>query len=220
MDGRGRVHETWEGLRLTAVNGGQTKGPLIESLLVPYIERRVRELIPGSDISVALIRDGEADRQTRTARALSVALGEDCEVFRRPDGKPEVGGKRSVSAAHHEDLTLAVAGSGAIGCDLEPLVDRPPCVWRALLGDERIALVQVIERRANENPVASATRVWAASECLKKAGVMVNAPFVFLSSEKDSWVLFSAGHFRILTYVAQATGKEEKVVVAILARGV
>ena len=168
MDAQGEVHERWEGLRLTAVNGGQIKKPSIESLLGPFIERRVKELIPSSDISVTLVRDSGADRQDRSARAIKMSLGAQTEVFRRPDGKPEVAGERSVSAAHYQDLTLAVAGTGPIGCDLEPVSDRPPCVWRTLLGDARLELVPVVERRANENPDVSATRVWAAGECLKR----------------------------------------------------
>lgn len=214
---QGDVVERWEGLRLTAVTGGQVKGPWIESLLGPYLERRVKDLIPTSDISVALVRDSETDRQERSARAINISLGEQTEVFKRPNGKPEVDGQRSVSAAHHQDLTLAVAGPGPIGCDLEPVADRPPCVWRALLGDERIALVQLVERRASENPVVSATRVWAASECLKKAGATVNAPLVFVSSSSDGWVLLSSADFKIATYAAQIRVAASKVVIAILA---
>jgi enediyne polyketide synthase len=165
---------------------------------------------------VTLVRDGEADRQERSVRAIKLSLGEQTEVFKRPDGKPEVNGERSVSAAHHQALTLGIAGKGPIGCDLEPVSDRPSDVWRALLGDERTALAQVVERRAKENAVASATRVWAASECLKKAGAMINAPLIFESSASDGWVLLKSGDFKIATYSAQIRTEASKVVIAIL----
>ncbi len=218
MDAEGSVHERWDGLRLKAVSNRPINGPWIESLLGPHIERRVRELIPGSEISVALVQDDEIERQARSTRALSMLLGEDGAVLRRPDGKPEVAGELDVSAAHHANLTLAVAGPGPVGCDLEQVLDRAPSVWRALLGDERIKLAQLIALRSDENPETSATRVWATSECLKKAGAMMNAPLVLVSSSADGWVLLSSGRFKIVTYMVQLRNREDRLIVAVLSR--
>src|SRR6185312_6072424 len=118
-------------------------------------------------------------------------------ILKRSDGKPEVADGRAVSAAHHDHLTLAVAGPERIGCDLEEVLYRPPGLWRALIGDVGIAMVQLHQRQVNESSETSATRVWAAKECLKKAGAMVNAPLALVSTSKDGWVILSSGLFTI-----------------------
>jgi enediyne polyketide synthase len=212
----GLVHERWRGLKLHAV-GEPNPGPRLEALLGPYLERRVREFIQDSDISIVLRRDQSEDRKTRSDRAIQKAVGRRIGVTRRPDGKPEVRAPREISAAHNGDTTIAVAASKPVGCDLELVADRPPCVWRALLGDARIELAQLIERRARENPVISATRVWSAGEALKKVGAMITAPLLFVSAPEEGWVLLSSGKFKVATYATQLTEREGKFVIAVLA---
>ena len=85
---------------------------------------------------------------------------------------------------------MAVAGSRPVGCDFELVEDRSPSVWRALLGDVRIELAQLIEHRTRESGVISATRVWSAGEALKKVGAMITAPLVFVSATATT-ALFS-----------------------------
>jgi enediyne polyketide synthase len=211
----GLVREHWRGLKLQAV-GEPVAGPQHEALLRPYLERRVREFISGSDVSIVLLRDDSPDRQVRSDRAIQTVLGMPVTVTRRPDGKPDAHGGRAVSAAHCGDFTLAVAGSKPVGCDLELVEDRPPCVWRALLGDVRIELAQLIERRTRENPIVSATRVWSATEALKKVGALVTAPLVFVSATTDGWVSLSSGKFEVLTYATELGGREGKFVIAVL----
>lgn len=211
----GLVREHWRGLKLQAV-GEPVASPQHEALLRPYLERRVREFISGSDVSIVLQRDESPDRQVRSDRAIQTALGMPVVVTRRPDGKPDAHGGRAVSAAHCGDLTLAVAGSKSVGCDLETVEDRPPCVWRALLGDVRIELAQLIGRRTRENPIVSATRVWSATEALKKVGALITAPLVFVSATADGWVSLSSGKFEVLTYATQLGGREGKFVIAVV----
>lgn len=212
----GGVLESWDGLQLTAIEARQIDQAWVEPLLSPYLERCFRDLFPSSDVSVALVRDKDADRQARSAKAIRMLLSEESEILRRPDGKLEVAGERSVSTSHHGDLTLAIAGMGQVSCDIEPVVERPPYLWQALLGKERIRLAQFIERSAYENSLNGATRVWAAGECLKKAGALIAAPLTFLSSKADGWVLLSSGQLRIATYAAQIQNESKKIIIAIL----
>lgn len=216
-DSDGNTIERWEGLHLIAVSQRSTSAPWASALLAPYLERRVGELIPEADVCVALVRDERIDRSERSSRAFRVLLRGDALVLKRPDGKPEVADGREVSAAHNDNLTLAVAGLERIGCDVEEAVYRPPCVWRALIGDEGIALVQLMQRKVAENGDISATRIWAARECLKKAGALVNAPLVFVSKSPDGWVMLSSGVFSIATYKTQLRDCKGIFVVAILA---
>ncbi|HEU4509653.1 MAG TPA: type I polyketide synthase [Pyrinomonadaceae bacterium] len=213
----GLVHERWRGLKLQAV-GAPIPSPRQEALLGPYLERRVRELIPGSDVAIVLQRDNSEDRQTRSDRAIQTAVGMRTAVSRRPDGKPEVRARREVSAAHNGDLTIAVAGPKPVGCDLELVAERTPFVWRGLLGDERNELAQLVARRAQENGAVSATRIWSASEAMKKAGAMITAPLIFVSSTDDGCVLLSSGSFKILTYATELREREGVFVIAVLSQ--
>lgn len=218
-DADGLLSERWDGLRLKAVSENVVHGPWVEALLGPYVERCVRELIPGSDISVALLRDGKLDRRERSDKAIQMALGKDVLVSRRPDGKPEVNGGRAVSASHTGDLTLGLAGSKSVSCDVEPVVNRSAPEWVDLLGKDRYELAIFISRTTNESERVSATRVWTASECLKKIGAMAAAPLVFHDSPGDEWILFSSGHLIIASYVPQIRGRDGQFALAVISIG-
>ena len=243
----GSVQERWEGLRLRKVADMAPQRAWVAPLLGPYIERRLRELIPGSAVSVAVTQESETkitpsplegeggsaggasrrlDERVRTGRrvasdwAIQQALGAPLSIRRRPDGRPEVAGHQEVelSAAHAGELTLAVAGPGPIACDLEPVVAKPAFVWQDLLGPERFALVETIAKEAGEDVDTAAARVWAAAECLKKAGAPINAPLRFVSSLEDGWVRLSSRSLTIVTAVAPTRGVEGRVVLAVLTR--
>jgi enediyne polyketide synthase len=103
---------------------------------------------------------------------------------------------------------MAVAGPEQVGCDAEPVAARSPSVWRELLGQDRFSLAELIAREAKEDGDRSATRVWAAIECLKKAGAAVNSPLVLESTTTDGWVLLAAGPLIVTTFVASVKAAE------------
>lgn len=215
----GSVREHWEGLRLQAVENLSLPDPLPVSLLGAYIQRRVQEVVPGSSLSVAVWQDGQTDRPSRTDRAFQMALGRKAIIIRRADGKPEVAAVEGteVSASHAHDLTLAVAGKGSLGCDIEFVCDRPSDTWLDLLGEERLGLAHVISDRFGEELEVSATRVWTASECLRKAGESINAPMILSSSGTESgWVQLSSGRLVIATVLIRVCGSRNLLVVGVL----
>lgn len=213
----GSVRGRWEGLQLRAISDASPPAFWTDALLCTYLERRVQELSNDCSISVAMVRDGDAERRARSDLAIRLALGEEVAILRRADGKPEVEGAREVSAAHAGDLTLAVAGSGPLGCDLEPVMNRPASVWLDLLGQNRYELAGFIARTANENLAVSATRVWAASECLKKIGAAIDAPLLLnASATADGWLVLSSGNFLIVTYPSQIKNHEAQLMIAVL----
>ncbi len=222
MGADGYIYERLEGVQLRVVEKMSPRTPWIEPLLGPYIERRIRELIPGSAVHVAVSLEVEAKGRLRSDRTICQALGKTVPVHRRPDGKPEVAGEVAgdeeitVSAAHTGDLTLAVAGVGPIGCDVEPVVVRPASIWRDLLGQDRFYLMEFMAKEVGEDQGTSATRVWAASECLKKAGAMANTPLTLSSLTEDGWVQMVAGAQTIATHVAPTRGTEGMLVLAVL----
>src|SRR4030095_2524286 len=138
-DVEGHLLERWERLHFRVVSGTDFKGPWPEGLLTPYVERRLLELMPGVEVSVAFERNGGSDRRDRSTRTMESALGT-CEIVRRTNGKPEACDGRFVSASHSGNLTMAVAGRAPVGCDLELVMTRPPEIWCDLLGVERFKL--------------------------------------------------------------------------------
>ncbi|HEY4593976.1 MAG TPA: SDR family oxidoreductase, partial [Thermoanaerobaculia bacterium] len=190
----GELRESWQGLKLRAVDRIAPPESWTAALLAPYVERRLQELLPGSDVRISLGADGGAG------------------LHHRPDGAPEGG----ISRSHSGDLVLSVTGDGRIGCDLEPVAERPAEVWRDLLGAERSRLAELIARERGETFGAAATRVWAAAESLVKAGVPQGAPLTLEPGGDGGWLLLRSGALRIGTLVAPVRELKASAALAVL----
>ncbi|HEX7185862.1 MAG TPA: SDR family NAD(P)-dependent oxidoreductase [Thermoanaerobaculia bacterium] len=195
----GEVRERWEGLRLRAIDRVSPPPSWRAGLLATHVERRLQEILPGSGLRVALEAGGDS------GPTVSRLLGGNGALRHRPDGKPEA----RVSVSHAGGLVFAVTGEGRIGCDLEPVAARPEQVWRDLLGEERFHLAELIAGERGEDRDAAATRVWAATEGLKKAGAPHGAPLLLESLEApegegrgDGWLLLRSGRLRIGSLLA------------------
>ncbi|HEY0636181.1 MAG TPA: polyketide synthase dehydratase domain-containing protein, partial [Pseudonocardiaceae bacterium] len=222
-DREGTVVERWEGLRLHAVRKKDGGGPWVAPLLGSYLERSLGDLV-GADVHVAVEPHGtEAlgveERRAHTAVAAGRALGRKVTVRYRPDGRPEVDGDRAISASHAPGLTLVVAGTGTVGCDVEPVVERSAADWEGLLGGHH-ALAGVVAKELGEGLDAAATRVWSAIECLQKAGVVpAGAPLTLTPERRDVWTVFASGSLRIATLVTTLRDATDPVVLAVLTDG-
>lgn len=216
----GNVESRWEGLQLRMVGRKTIAESWVLPLLSNYCERRIQELIPCADLSIIITQELEADRPARTDRALQRAIGSEAIIQRRPDGRPMAAlcEEVEVSAAHSGDLTMAIAGCGPLGCDIETIAERPIEVWRDILGSERFGLTQVIAKETEEPFSTAATRVWTAIESMKKAELMVGAPLVLGSIDPDGWVLLESGPHVIATYVGQVRGVNDRLAIAALAK--
>jgi len=214
----GLLRERWEGLRLRLIANSSFRGPWPEALLGPYIERRLREWYPSSNLSVVCVRELAPARQERSDRAVQSSLGRKISVGRLPNGKPFVDEGVEVSAAHCGELTLAVSGTGTVGCDIELVAERSTQVWSDLLGTEGARLAGAIARGLAEEPGTSATRVWAARESLKKAGALDDAPLLLVSAEADGWALLASGRLRLATWRTEVRGCAGTLVIAVLLR--
>jgi enediyne polyketide synthase len=211
----GSVRERWNGLRLRAVAPVQAVGaPWPEALLAPFVERHLP-----AGVRVALTRAAPAlARRERSRLTVARALGAPVALRHRPDGRPEADGwPAGVSTAHAEGLTLAVAGPGRVACDLETVARR---AWPELLGGERAALTDTLARTRGGDTDACATRVWAAAECLAKAGIAPGAPLTLAHDDDDGWVVLACGAQAIATYVARVRGTDRPMALAVLAEEV
>jgi enediyne polyketide synthase len=235
----GELVERWQGLMLRAVRKRDGAGPWVPAMLGSYLERSLERVLGGTR-AVAVEPDpvGESgapeQRRSRTAIAVGRALGTPVTLLYRPDGKPEVAGAGGVevsashgagltlagaggvevSASHGAGLTLAVAGRGLHGCDVEQVVERGPADWDGLLGGPNLAVRDLLA--ADEPAAVAGTRVWAAVECLRKAGI-TTANLTVDRVHPDGWVLLSAGDVAVATWVTQVNGRPQPVVFAVLA---
>jgi len=214
----GCVLERWHGLQLRTVGGEIPRSIWVESLLGPYMDRRIQELIPGSNVTIAVNLNQNRERSLRSERTIQQALRKAVAVRRRPDGKPEVDGDLEVSLSHAGKLTFAVAGPAPIGCDVEVVSSRSFSVWQDLLGSERFRLAEVIAEEGDEDLNIAATRVWTVTECLKKAGAIGNSPIVLESLMADSWVLVASGPQITATCVTHTRNSKPQLVFAVLVR--
>ena len=141
------------------------------ALLGSYLERGLGDVL-GARVAVAVEPDGAGDvpRRDQTALAVGRALGARHEVRYRPDGRPEVDGGRRVSASHGAGLTFAVAATGTVSCDVEPVTERSQADWAGLLGGHA-GLAALLAAERDESSLTAATRVWGAVECLRKVGL-------------------------------------------------
>jgi enediyne polyketide synthase len=215
----GLTLERWERLRLRRMEAAPAPGTWSASLLAPYVERRLGELLSGAELRVALDAEPGDARPARTDRMLRHLLGTPEAIHRRPDGKPVPPGGIGASAAHAGSLTLAVAGPGDVGCDVQAVEAHPAPVWRELLGPERTRLAEQVALEQAEDTATAATRVWAALECLKKAGLPEGTPLVLAGAEPDGWVLFGAGARRVATLHTRVRGVSGPLVLAALPGG-
>ncbi|MGC1212598.1 MAG: SDR family NAD(P)-dependent oxidoreductase [Micromonospora sp.] len=216
----GEVVERWDGLRLRAVRRTDGRGPWVAPLLGPYLERSLDDLL-GSRVAVGVEPDGPGDgepRRARTALAAGRALGGPTEVRYRPDGRPEVDGDRTLSASHGAGVTLCVAGAGTLGCDVEVVVGRDPEAWSALLGPH-LGLAELIAAETGEGLDWAATRVWAAVECLQKAGQPPHSPLTLTPARRGTWLVLGSGHLRVASVVTRLRDVPEPVVFAVLTDG-
>ena len=145
------------------------------------------------------------------------AAGTMPRIFRQPNGKPVANGT-GLSVAHAGPLTIAAAGTGEIGCDLELVGAKSVQAWGDMLGEDSFHLARVISRECAESLDTAATRLWTARESLLKAGLAATAPLVLQGNgEKstDGWVLLRSGSTTVCTCVASVAGFPGALVAAV-----
>ncbi len=216
----GTLVERWEGLKLRAVRKRDGEGPWVPSMLGSYLERSVERLL-GSSRAIVVEPDPVGvsvettpERRAQTALAAGRAVDAPLEIRYRPDGKPEADGVE-VSASHSADLTLAIAGSGQVACDVETAIERTPEDWAGLLGEDLLAVGELLAADAREPLSVAHTRVWSALECVRKTGDMTQALTVH-RVDPDGWAVLSHGSARIATWVTTVNDRTDPVVFAVL----
>ena len=200
----GVLLERWEGLRLRAMESIPLPEVWPNALLGPYLERRLEELAPSAGLRVAAEEGDGGKRPGASAGLMRKTLGGAGRVWRRPDGRPVAMGEDGVSASKTGNLTLAVAGTGEVACDIEEVAGRSGGEWMDLLGEEKWRLAQRLADEGNEAVDSAATRVWSAMECMRKSGRPLQSPLVLESMSEGGWTVLRCGAVTIPTWVWRA----------------
>lgn len=213
----GSLLECWQGLRLKVVSGAA--GPRVwQRGLVPvHLERRLEDLLGLADLRIH-VEESQGDRTEGSEDLLRRLLPDGLFAGYRQDGRPLAHGI-GLSLAHGRGLSLVVGGTGVGGCDLQSVEQHSRSTWRDLLGPERLALAELLERETPADLNSSATRVWAALECLKKSAAGVPQQLVAEDRTTDDWVVFAAGAQRIATWVGRVADQDDPVVWAVSREG-
>ncbi|HZU31688.1 MAG TPA: SDR family NAD(P)-dependent oxidoreductase [Candidatus Angelobacter sp.] len=205
-DTEGKICEQWEGLHLKAVAPIAVKTPWPLALLVPYLERKARELLHDQTIRIDLLhvkKETKEPRQNAIAASLREMFGADATLIHRGDGKPELigiqGAVTHISISHAHDITLLITAKPNIGCDMEKIACRDAACWEKLLGKEDFALARMLEAQSHTAFASAAAQIWTLKESLRKVGADFGQPISLNSCSKDGWAIFSGGEFQAAT---------------------
>ena len=244
VDERGRVLDRLKGYRLRVLSH-RPEAPTAEELAAPgeRDQRRLTDVlaIAASNLDVELpamalaqlagLHDLEQEQRRERERPLlhQVALAagvKSAEIGWRADGRPELSGAEThtgVSLSHDDQLCLAVAGSGAQGCDLAPVEPRHRSDWIALLGLKRDGLLdqlvtrEDVVRETGGNLDRAGTRIWAAIEAATKATGGDVQELTLGVSDGDAVLLETeGGAVWILTVPFKPTRGAERIVAIVV----
>jgi enediyne polyketide synthase len=105
-----------------------------------------------------------------------------------------------------------------VACDVETAAARPAEAWADLLGPHA-PLARLIAAETGEGTDTAGTRVWAAIECQRKAGLPADAPLTLTSAGPGPWVVLSSGGPRIAILATTLRDAPAPVVFAVLSEG-
>ncbi|MFQ5571299.1 MAG: SDR family NAD(P)-dependent oxidoreductase, partial [Rhodothermales bacterium] len=218
LDADGRVLERWEGLRMQRVGHEVQSHSWAAPLLGPYMERRIQEWMPESDATLVVTQQAIKE-STPSDQAIRLALGFASPGLWQRNGEQGNKEEPRVFVSQSNSLMLAAQGSGLLGCAMDPVRTRPETPWPDRLGPALYKLALRISERSGEDAETAVTRVWAARECLKKAGVWSETEPLTLDAFRDAdWVFFIGRDVTVLSYHTTIQGCSETMVLTLLVR--
>ncbi len=206
FDQDGQPIERWRKITLRLV--GEPPNLRLDSppLMAPFFERRVAASMPQAALKVSIAPITNEQRK----RTATIAPDH------RPDGKPDPSTNESFrSTAYSENWKFAVNSAIPVGCDLQSVPQKNTGDWEAMLGKEGFKLAEVTAGIIQEQLDISATRIWAARESMKKAGLSVSAPLTLNPDSLAQWVVFRSGDSAIFSSVIHASATDAAMCVAV-----
>jgi enediyne polyketide synthase len=213
-DSAGVVKEVWEGLQLRKMSAAALATTWPAALVNTYLQRRIAELSGEMSIRVELSVGSPDAKKSRSNRNRYAVVAGDQQLRYRPDGRPEINGVDSVSAAHAGPLTLVAAADAPVACDLELIAN--PTNDAPALGPQRSGTAELVQRETGDDQQTAEARVWTAAECLIKFGAALDAPLVLDAILDDRWVRFRSGTAAVYSWTTAVRECSERLAVAIL----
>lgn len=195
----GQILQQWKSVTFKAIKKGKAK-QIPEALLSIALQRRLDKLA-GENGKAAVHFNSSAFNG---------------DIIKRTDGRPMlIDGNVSKSAT--AGRTFFIDSAQEFFCDMEIIQQQPEGAWHSLLGLERFNLAENIRDESGEDLSSTATRVWCAMECGRKAGLQYDDPFVFEKYEQDDdTVYISAGINSVMTYRCVTEGRDASYIFAVL----
>ncbi len=168
---------------------------------IPLLKNAVNEFGQNSDIS------------------LPDSLEIDWNISGKPFIKDPLSKTVDISVAHDDNYILCVAGQFPQGCDISPLLSREKKDWLAILGEKSLALLEQL-LTLSETYDRAGTRIWAATEAVKKASGLQTAVIKFSKRLEDDIILFESPQLEkdqyILTFSVSLTLGPEKIIALVV----
>ncbi|WP_433496309.1 type I polyketide synthase [Sphaerimonospora sp. CA-214678] len=223
-------------------------GPYLERMTEELVGARVAVAVEPLESASPEGRGapGGADAaRARAAVAAGRAAGHPVELREGPGDRRYLADGLVVSAAHGAGVTLCVAsplpedppedlpagpatdpaaeqtrGAGVpLGCAVTPVVERPAAGWHDTLG-AHAGLAEAISGQTGDAADTAGTRLLAAVECLRAAGLPADLPLTLLPGSRPAWAVLAAGEVRVVTLVTTLRDAASgPVVCAILTEG-
>ncbi|WP_298036314.1 type I polyketide synthase [uncultured Desulfuromonas sp.] len=214
-------------LTLAIVSHGTMKADDLAELTAGE-QKRIRDQVSES-------RQGSSLANTLAARRAVLALarntgnegltGADFTLAHSAEGKPEVvfgwstkdrkHPAPSISLSDVDGMSLALAGSGPVGIDMEAVSVRDAETWRGLLGPDGYGLALSLSQATEEAFDISATRVWTLLEAGKKANGLKRMVPAFVQAQDDARLLFRYPDLPEMEIVNVVCTKEDKDLLAV-----
>lgn len=140
----------------------------------------------------------------------------DVQFHKRSDGKPISLTANYQTRSHSLNQTIELEADVNIACDVEAIIYKHENDWGILLGDNRFQLIKEIQEFIKEDISISATRIWCAIECIRKAGLQLLSPLLVTHSDNDGTIYFKIDNYIILTYLCIWTNTGKETIFAIL----
>jgi enediyne polyketide synthase len=205
-DPAGQPVVSWNGLHLHDIGPIAMPAGWPPLLLAPFLQRGAAPLLEVTGLRLDVRPGGgRAARRTTGPGWTAGAAG--------AAGAAGI----SLSRSHLDSVVLEASAADPVTCDWEPVVhpDRLPDLRRVVPWADQADLLR---RLTDETDESVLTRMWAARECLWKAGRTAPGPLVVQGAYEQGWVLFRAGTDSIASAVLRIEGEPDPVAVAILAR--
>ena len=191
-NGDDSIREVWENVSFKALSDRKPAKTLPLILIQVLLQRKADELTEGIAVKIECVGNNET-----------------VDFLKRPDGRPFIDGRFHFSKSNSGELQFIVSAQGSVGCDVEQVKNLPNEEWEMMIGEARYKLADYISKESQEQFEISATRIWSAVECLKKAGESLFSPLTIESIGKQLFLL-KAGKKAIISFttIVRETGNQ------------